>query len=139
VFPGCFLQKKRDIVRRVVIFFIVFLIVACKSTNKNEYIIPEEDFKQILVEIHLKDGMAGNSRLRRDASRYDTTNIYTTSIEKYGYTREQFDSTLNYYAFYINALDRVYDDVIRRLNEKETEIRQAIKEQEEAEEEVENR
>lgn len=125
--------------RRVVIFFIVFLIVACKSTNKNEYIIPEEDFKQILVEIHLKDGIAGNSKLRKDAVRYDTTNIYTTSIEKYGYTREQFDSTLNYYAFYINALDRVYDDVIRRLNEKETKIRQAIKEQDEAEEEVENR
>ncbi len=121
--------------RRVVIFFIVFLIVACKSTNKNEYIIPEEDFKQILVEIHLKDGVAGNSRLRRDAARYDTTNIYTTSIEKYGYTREQFDSTLNYYAFYINSLDRIYDDVLRRLNEKETEIRQAIKEQDEAKEE----
>jgi uncharacterized lipoprotein NlpE involved in copper resistance len=100
-----------------IIFSVVFILVGC---NKDRKIIPRDEMVPILVRIHLMDGTAQIAQYNPEINIPDTMDVYKLVLEDYGYTRAQFDSSLQYYSRDLKKFDRIYQQVLARLNKMET-------------------
>ena len=92
------------------------LLGACKPGTPSQFIQPD-DMEDILVEYHLARAIA-----QREGGTYEETNyreaLYIESVlKKYGYTKEQFDSSLMYYYKRADRFDDIYRRVADRLEE----------------------
>jgi hypothetical protein len=96
---------------RLAILFFSLLIFSCSN---NKYWIPEDKMVQILTDYHLTEGVAWTNS--REFS-YDITQQATRDLvfEKYGITKEQFDTSLYYYSVHIEKFDRIYEKVLQQL------------------------
>ncbi len=106
--------------------FLVFtiLLAGCSKNEKlPEYVIPNDEFVSIIVDIHLLDGMMNEVNIRREITRHDTINLYSEIFKNHGYTRAQFDSSIIYYTNDINKYDKIYNEVLNKLNRMETELK----------------
>jgi hypothetical protein len=99
---------------------ITLLFTGCK---KNKYIIPEKAFKNILIELHLADGIYMMNYGKYNIHT-DSLNFYNTIFKSYGYSRAQFDSTLKYYSVKPHEFDKIYDYVVTELNILEEQMNQ---------------
>lgn len=104
--------------------FIAVLLFACSETSTPDYVIPKEKMIDIIVDIHLTDGMFTLQPVRKEFVSKDNTNYYNFILENYGYTRKDFDTSVFYYSENINEYNKIYIEVLNRLNELETEIKQ---------------
>lgn len=107
---------------------IVLLIVGslCLAACRNNGIIPENDMVRVLTKVYINEGLM----LEIDRSNVpDNMLFYEPIVEQLGYTREQFDSSVRYYSYHPEILDRIYDEVISDLTQIETRIAEAIEHQ----------
>ena len=105
----------------------VFLFIVSIISCNDSYIIPKKDMVSILVKICITDATVVQSNLRNTYFNRDTINYYGKTIESYGYTSPQFDSSLNYYAKEPKQLDAIYDKVIFELSKIQTDLIQESK------------
>jgi len=117
------------------ILLLVFLLVSNSCRDKEK--IPREEMVSILVDIHLLDGMIQQDRYRQKMEIPDTLNVYKHVLDKHGYSQARFDSTLNYYSKDPRKFERIYQDVMARLNRMETRAREQKEELRREEEEAE--
>ena len=82
----------------------------------------------ILVDIHLADGMFTINEVRTDMAQKDSINFYNVIFENHGYTRSDFDTTVYYYSHNINEYNKIYIEVLNRLNERETKVKKEMQE-----------
>jgi len=107
--------------------FLIFLLFACSSkTNTPDYVIPKEKMVDIIVDIHLTDGMFTVNTIRKEYTRKDSVNYYDKILDNYGYTRKDFDTSVYFYSININEYNKIYIEVLNRLNEIETEVKQQM-------------
>jgi hypothetical protein len=113
---------------RTVVLIITILIISFIGCNKEEQKkrIPRKEFVQLLVDIHLMDGMLSNSDFRRKLAKRDTADYYNELIREHGYTKAQFDSTIDYYSHDLKEFDKIYQKVLSQLSQKESRIKQKI-------------
>ena len=107
------------------------IIISCKTNKKPDYVIPHDKMVDIIVDIHLADGMLTLNNIRRDLVLKDTINIYNEILKYHGYSRKDFDTSLYYYTKNIADYDKIYEEVLNRLNEKETKLKEAINKEQE--------
>ncbi len=100
----------------------MFLISAC---NRKE-IIPEKDLVAILAKIQIIDASVQHNIYNQTLLNRDTIDYYSKTIQSFGYTKEQFDSTIGYYSRNPKAFDIIYDKVIAELSRIDTEISKNI-------------
>lgn len=107
------------IFRFLSIFLISSVILSSSCINKKQIsgkeFIDREVLINVLVDIHLVDGITNDRRFHR---RYDADSINMSQpiFEKYGVTKEMFDTTLAVYSRYPALLDEVYNEVLIQLN-----------------------
>lgn len=99
------------------LLLIVLALSGCirkKTISGNEFL-DREVLVNVLVDIHLMDAMTNDRKFHR---RYDadSIDILTPIFDKYGITREKFDTTMYIYSRYPELLDQVYNDVLIKLN-----------------------
>ena len=96
------------------IFFCIFVLILLMSCSRNYYIIPGEDFEDLILEIQLS-----MSYIERNAAgnypKHDTQNYYVSIIEKRGYTKDMFDSTTLYYSKNPKEFNDMLESVKRKL------------------------
>jgi hypothetical protein len=92
------------------------------SSCKSSYIIPQKDLVSLLVRIHLIDATVTKSDLRTAYFNKDTIDYYGKTIQSFGYSQAQFDSSLKFYSKDPKQLDAIYDKVIIELSRIETKI-----------------
>ena len=100
--------------RIIIICLIACLGFACKHKT-GPAIIPENKFKEILIEIHLIDAyymMHFNQYLNVK----DSSSFYKQVFERNGVTRANFDTSLVYYAKDPKKFEAIYDEVITEFN-----------------------
>ena len=90
-----------------------------------EYVIPPEKMVDIIIDIHLTDGVLSVNEVRKKLPRKDSLNYYDVIFENYGYKRSDFDTSIYYYSKNINKFDQIYEEVLNRLNEMETVLKEA--------------
>lgn len=100
-----------------ILFFALIVTLGCKKDRK---IIPRDDMVSVLVKIHLMDGALEISQHNPEIAISDTLDAYEVVLEDYGYTRAQFDSSIQYYAKDLRKFDRMYQEILSRLNKMET-------------------
>ena len=105
--------------RKMVIWLVGLpaVVIACLSCG-NSGIIPENDMVKILSKIYITDGITFLPEKHTLFGR-DTIAYYEPIIESYGYTTQEFDSSMKYYAYHTEKLDEIFDRVIMELSKME--------------------
>lgn len=101
---------KNNQLKLFLVIGIIISAVAC--TNRD--IIPERDMVRILTKVYLTDATV-NSMARTGRFNNDSTQYYEHIIEGFGYTTDQFDSSIKYYSYHTDKFDDIYDRVIIEL------------------------
>ena len=95
----------------------VFLVLGLSACNsyKRKYIIPQNKFVDVLVDIHLADAIALNYYPQYPGFELDSVELYGSVFAKHGVTRIQFDSTISYYGARPDEFHEIYTRVTAKL------------------------
>ena len=101
----------------ILILLLVLTFAACQKnkTIKGDEFIEREVLVEVLVDIHLMDGVTQDRKFGRKFDA-DSLDIFTPILEKHQVTRQMFDTTMVVYSRNPELLDQVYKDVLIRLN-----------------------
>jgi len=99
------------------LLLLVLMFTACqKKTNiTGKEFIEREVLVDLLVDIHLMDGVTQDRRFNRKFE-VDSIDIFTPILEKHQVTKQMFDTTMFVYSRNPELLDQVYNDVLIKLN-----------------------
>lgn len=101
------------------LLFLVLLAIspACKKKEKitGKAFMNREDLVDVLVDIHLADGVTNDRKFNRKFDA-DSIDILSPILEKHQVSRQMFDTTLLVYSKYPEIFDQVYNDVLIKLN-----------------------
>ena len=119
-----FFNKRPEIRFVFLIMAIVSLLVISCSSRKNRLdrknLIPEKQLIDLLVDIHLADGLLVLPHIDAWTSKLDSITAYYQVIEKHGFTKENLDKTMKYYFIKEpQTLNKIYDQVLGTLSEME--------------------
>jgi|SRR6056297_1819797 len=108
---------------RYILWLLVVLVIvfACQDKKK---VIPRDELVPVLVDIHLLDGAIRHSKFRDDVKMPDSIDVYEYVLDNYGYTQEQYDSSMNYYSRNPRKFEQIYQEVLARLNRRETQVKE---------------
>jgi len=96
-------------------FLLVMHAIACNNL-KRKYILPEDKFVDVLVDIHLADAIALENEPSYSGFRLDSAGLYGSVFAKHAVTRAQFDSSVNYYSARPEEFQVIYNKVTGKLN-----------------------
>ncbi|MCG8412482.1 MAG: DUF4296 domain-containing protein [Bacteroidales bacterium] len=110
--------------KKQIIPFLIILFVACSKNKVPDYVIPEDKMVDIIVDLHVSDGIMNMYEIRNEILKYKKENIYNQILSLHGYNRHDFDTSVYYYSYNINQYDEIYKKVLSRLTEKEARIKE---------------
>jgi hypothetical protein len=97
--------------------------VACKQDH-HQKMIPKRDLVPLLVDLHIADAIALNHTINENFGRLDSSIMYGTILEKYGYTKEQLALTMEYYSGDVEKMTEIFDDVFSELSKQSEETKE---------------
>ncbi|GEM_PF-664507 len=103
---------------------LLLLVGICFSCQDKQKVIPEDELVAVLTDIHMLDGVVRQAKYRDWPQVPDTLDVYEYVLNKHGYSRAQFDSSISYYSHDPARFENIYQEVLSRLNRKETRIRE---------------
>ena len=109
----------------LMLLFTAFIMSCAKNSGhiSRKYLIPQEKFTNILVEMHMIDAITNAPEYYRKFSATDSVNVHAGIFKKYDVSKAMFDSTMVYYTRNPEQYQKIYDDVILKLNLKLDQLR----------------
>ncbi len=106
---------------RILFLFISLTLVISTGCSKKTQItgkefIPREKLVDLLVDLHLVDGITNDRKFYRYYEGVDSIDVMGPILEKYQVSRQMFDTTMYEYSRYPEIFDQVYNDVLMKLN-----------------------
>jgi hypothetical protein len=102
-------------VSKILLLFV--LLHACKSNEPPpEGILSEDQMVEVLVDIHLAEGIKQTGETTTDRTLLQISDMYQAVFEHHGITEESFRESFDWYSRRELIFDRVYEKVIERLN-----------------------
>lgn len=118
---------------RVFIGFIAIFFLFCGCDKKEKQApLSKNQAIDLFVDIHLTDAMLMRSINRGHVKKKEVNSYYKGVLQKHGLTRQQFDSVVRYYSSDFKQFEKLYDQVITRIQEKDKEITMKRNEREKA-------
>ncbi|MDD7318115.1 MAG: DUF4296 domain-containing protein [Prevotella sp.] len=108
------MKRFRDI---LLLFSLCCIFFACKPGVPGEIIQPD-DMEEILIDIHVADGMAQSNPAAAGNIEYYRLLYRLGVLKKHDVTQAEFDSSMVYYARYPDRLQGIYENVADRLGKK---------------------
>ena len=102
--------------RKWLFLFCLLSIVACKSKNAADKLIPQKELVDLLVDLHIADAIALNHAINENFGKLDSAILYHTVLEKHGYTKDQMEASIKYYSRDVEKMIGIYDDVFGELS-----------------------
>lgn len=124
------------------IAILVAFLQACQT--KPEKVLPpaniiqKEQMIQILADMHIEEAESHLGRIPRAVQDSMALMGYYEVLEKHQLTREEYEESFDWYAYRPEVMQTLYDDVIARVQEKESEFLEKEKELEPPTEDGEN-
>ena len=109
-------------IRIPIILLILALLIPAGCLQKKQItgkeFVPRDVFVDVLVDIHLMDGITNDRRFFRqyEYEEVDSVDILGPILEKYDISLHMFDTTIYMYTQYPALMDQVYNDVLMKLN-----------------------
>ena len=111
---------------------ILFLIIIASGCYHNDpepsfdmsLVMPPDSMVILLTDLQLVDG-AVNLKTKEGKPKVEYASAFTNQVlEKYNVSKERFNESLSYYTYYIEEMDKIYEEVINRLGKMESEAHQ---------------
>ena len=115
------IQKIKVQSRYCLLLLMAILAVSCIHRRYGE-IVPPKKFINVLVDIHLADGIAVENMSHVKGVLLDSASLYGSVFSKYGITRTIFDSTMSFYSEHPDDFQKIYNKVTSRLKRMEDEL-----------------
>ncbi len=109
----------------LIILSLLFITLSC-GDRKTRHVLPEETFQQLLIEMHLADGIS-YARNIGNFARADSVNYTNAIYNKFGITSAQFDSTVAYYSNHPSEYEEIYNVVLDSLRAMEARLEQEMR------------
>jgi hypothetical protein len=107
--------------RIAIVVLLALMGLACNRTSRHN-LIGQKKFVNVLVDIHLADGMADDNLKHNTGMLLDSASLYGSVFRKYDVTRAQFDSTMVYYSKHPDDFQKLYNRVTAKLKRIEDEL-----------------
>jgi len=117
------------------LLLMAMLAVSCDHLRYGE-IIPPKKFVNVLVDIHLADGIAVENMSHAKGALLDSASLYGSVFSKYGVTRPMFDSTMSFYSEHPDDFQKVYNKVTAKLKRMEDELNARQEEEDKKSQEI---
>lgn len=104
--------------------------LGCTSRNLKQDrkdLIPSQKLANVITDMYLTDGLMTVPGIRQMHESKDSVIVYMEVLAQHGYTRDQFDKTMKFY--FLNnpkKLQRIYNEVISRLTEIQSEVQTRV-------------
>lgn len=100
------------------LLIVILLSSGCsdKKQIRGKDFVPREIMVEIMVEMHLIDGLTNDVTFYRKYNPNDSIDLYGLVFEEYGVSKKDFHTTLQEYASIPGLLDKLYGDVLKELN-----------------------
>jgi hypothetical protein len=123
---------------------LVFILSSCEEEIKKPHkFIEQEQMVDVLVDLSLAEGtraLARRNNNKKDLHKLTVDQYYNLVFDKYGITREQYDSINDYYTHFPEKYEEIYKKVINKLNMIEAKEKENVKRaNKKMEEEMKNR
>lgn len=106
------------------LFLFIIALVSLFSCG-NKYVLSPEKMEDVLVDLHLAEGMAIEHSTDFKTTE-DKLNLYSTVYAKHNTNRSQFDSSMVYYSENLGDLTEIYDVVYARLVALQVEVQEGV-------------
>ncbi|MGB1205393.1 MAG: DUF4296 domain-containing protein [Chitinophagales bacterium] len=114
----------------ILLFISVFLIPACSNeapidTTSFDYTAPieRETMIDIMIDIHLAEALANNTKLKREGVELKAIGQYYEDIfEAHQIDQEKFTMAFEYYTQRPNDFDLMYEELIDRMSKMQAEV-----------------
>ncbi len=102
----------------ILITIFTLLISGCgeKKQIKGKNFVPRELMVDMMIDIHLLDGITNDVKYYRKYNPQDSIDLYGSVFEKYEIDRATFDLTLLEYSKFPSLMDEIYDEILMELN-----------------------
>ncbi|MGL5682744.1 MAG: DUF4296 domain-containing protein [Marinifilaceae bacterium] len=98
------------------LLILLFAILLFDSCNKQQVPLSEEQFKNLLIDIHRADATLGTVRNNSSFEEGKNYEYYNSIFAKYNIDRAEFDSCMIFYTAKNKRFSKMYDQVIDSLN-----------------------
>jgi hypothetical protein len=100
---------------------VVFMLIIPMGCNNNDTItgkayVPKEVLVDLLVDIHLVDGITNDRKFYRRYKGVDSIDVLGPILDKYQVSKQMFDTTMYQYSRFPKQFDEVYNEVLMKLN-----------------------
>lgn len=106
--------------RNLLILLALALVLPTGCSEKTEITgkeyIPKEVLVDVLVDLHLVDGITNDRKFYRKYEGVDSIDVLGPVLEKYEITEQMFDTTIFEYSRHPDQMDEVYNQVLMKLN-----------------------
>lgn len=92
------------------------LMVSVSCIDRPEVVLSDDEMIDLLVDVHRSEGLLEMQGSQASDENYQKA-VMAAVLAKHGVTREQYDSSLMWYAKHLKLFVRVYSHVEERLNE----------------------
>jgi hypothetical protein len=102
----------------LLILFMLFIPPGCnkqKEISGKDYV-PREVLVDLLVDIHLVDGITNDRKFYRRYKGVDSIDVLGPILDKYEVSKQMFDTTMYQYSRFPEQFDQVYNEVLMKLN-----------------------
>ena len=107
---------------RIIAILTIGLLLSCNSGNKRR-LIPRKDLVPLLADLHVTDAIAVNTTIADQFGKLDSALLYSSVMDRHGYTKDQLFTTLDYYTSKPEALMKIYDEVFALLSTRSEEAK----------------
>lgn len=121
---------------RKIIFIILFfnlLIISCNDSSKvrKSEIISDNEFIDILIDLHKADGIIISSDLRNKNKERDSISLYNYVLKKHNVSRLKFSKTVKYYSIHIEEYNLFYDSINNYFTDLQENLKKEIEKEKE--------
>ena len=116
------MKSMRTIPLSLSMLFLTACFLAC-GPERPDFILSDSQMEALLYDYHVAKALGD---LESPSNKYKATIYYMSAFEKHHTTEEQFDSTLAWYSRNPDAFDRVYQKVIKRIQDEKTVLERSI-------------
>jgi hypothetical protein len=113
--------------RKISLLFFLITLFSCYHENKEvisepHKLLSKEQMVDILTDLQLSEGILTYRRIEKLPVKNYGESLYSKVIEEHHLTREQLQENIDYYNNNPKVMEKIYDEVLARLNKMQTEL-----------------